>query len=175
MQINTRAVGEFHNFLSYIVNEYFEHAIKDLFYMYQRLLKIHSISTHHWHPQITTCAYCLLFAIDLFLIESSNMPCIHAHVSSYNPIFHSFCTVERKKTTNNTYSLLLTAWFCGEKNRLQVVYVLSLRQLLMNYLTIIHQSGGKYPPLSLTLWWIIVLVYTTQAEQLADQRVTLLV
>ena len=32
------------------------------------------------------------------------------------------------------------------------------------YLTIIHRSGGKYPPLSPTLRWIIVLVYTTQAE-----------
>ena len=32
------------------------------------------------------------------------------------------------------------------------------------YLTIIHQSGGKYPPLSPTLRWIIVLVYTTQTE-----------
>ena len=28
------------------------------------------------------------------------------------------------------------------------------------YLTIIHRSGGKYPPLSLTLRWIIVFVYT---------------
>ena len=32
------------------------------------------------------------------------------------------------------------------------------------YLTIIHRSGGKYPPLSPTLRWIIVLVYTTPAE-----------
>ena len=31
-------------------------------------------------------------------------------------------------------------------------------------LTIIHRSGGKYPPLSPTLRRIIVLVYTTQAE-----------
>ena len=43
------------------------------------------------------------------------------------------------------------------------------------YLTIIHRSGSKYPPLSPTPRWIIVLVYTTQAEQLADQRVTLFV
>ena len=48
--------------------------------------------------------------------------------------------------------------------------------------TIIHRSGGeipsllgKYPPLSPTVRWIIVLVYTTQAEKLADQRVTLFV
>ena len=31
-------------------------------------------------------------------------------------------------------------------------------------IVIIHRTGGKYPPLSLTLSWIIVLVYTTQAE-----------
>ena len=36
---------------------------------------------------------------------------------------------------------------------------------LNNSLTIIHQSGSKYSPLSLTLRWIIVLVYTTQADQ----------
>ena len=34
---------------------------------------------------------------------------------------------------------------------------------------------GKYPPLSLILRWIIVLVYTAQAEKLAAQRVTLFV
>ena len=32
---------------------------------------------------------------------------------------------------------------------------------------------GKYPPLSPTLRWIIVLVYTTQAEYIADQNITL--
>ena len=43
------------------------------------------------------------------------------------------------------------------------------------YLTIIHQSGGKYPLLSPTLRSIIVLVYTTQAEKQAALRVTLFV
>ena len=32
------------------------------------------------------------------------------------------------------------------------------------YLTIIHRSGGKYPPLSPTQRWIIDLAHTTQAE-----------
>ena len=31
---------------------------------------------------------------------------------------------------------------------------------------------GKYPPLSPTLRWVIVLVYTTQAEYIADQTIT---
>ena len=34
---------------------------------------------------------------------------------------------------------------------------------------------GKYPPLSSTMRLIIDLVNTTQAEQLADQRVTLFI
>ena len=45
---------------------------------------------------------------------------------------------------------------------------------LDNSLTIIHQSGSKYSPFSPTLRWIIVLVYTTQAEQQADERVVYL-
>ena len=43
------------------------------------------------------------------------------------------------------------------------------------YLTIIHRRGDKDPSLSPTLRWIIVLVYTTQAEILADQNVILCV
>ena len=42
----------------------------------------------------------------------------------------------------------------------------------------IHRAAKrrvKYPPLSPTLTWLIVVVYTTQAEQLAAQRVTLFV
>ena len=38
-----------------------------------------------------------------------------------------------------------------------------------------YRSGGKYPSLSPTLRWIIVLVYTTRAELLADLNVVLCV
>ena len=50
------------------------------------------------------------------------------------------------------------------------IILLPIRFYKRLILTIIHRSGGKYPPLSPTLRWIIVLVYATQAEKLADQR-----
>ena len=34
-------------------------------------------------------------------------------------------------------------------------------------------SRGKYPPLSPTLRWLIILVYTTQTEKLPDQNMSL--
>ena len=40
---------------------------------------------------------------------------------------------------------------------------LKVPMLILN-LNSIHRSGGRYPPLSPTLRWIIVIVYTTQAE-----------
>ena len=44
-------------------------------------------------------------------------------------------------------------------------YLFATRMVLKigEYFTI-HRGGGKYPSLSTTLRWIIVLVYTTQAE-----------
>ena len=47
---------------------------------------------------------------------------------------------------------------------LQIFFATCAVLKIGEYLTIVHQSGGKYPSLSPTPRWIIVLVYTTQAE-----------
>ena len=57
--------------------------------------------------------------------------------------------------------LLQIALFTSVSVKVVDIYIPPLRWII-----IIHRSGGiyMYPPLSLTLRWIIVLVYTTQAE-----------
>ena len=61
---------------------------------------------------------------------------------------------------NALWSALSSTESVTQRRALSAVTSHSIRA----YLTIIHRSGGKYPPLSPTLDEIIVSVYITQAE-----------